>query len=179
MIELIQIERVDDRLVIDYQVRNPEPSGLFLFDLFWEVAEDGFTVLQGECYRRARDGRLVLERLVQPSPPGVLLERPETPYASFVPMGGVARRRIDLPVPVMAYNAYTGVQTEGEPGLVQDIVLSLGHVAGHEIPKDWAVVRAVPTLGEGIYRPDYGLAIEMQKISQVSLPVPEGLTALF
>jgi hypothetical protein len=175
MIELDRLEIADDQLVIDYRVTPPGPSAMYLFDRFWELTDDGFSLLDYECYRHFEGSRLHLIRAIQPIPPGMKAEAPEAPYASRLEPGQSGARRIVVPVPVARFSAYTGLETSETVGAVTEIVLSLGYVLKDDIPLDWAVVTPVPALGEGLFRTG-GMALEMQKTYQAALAVPEGLS---
>lgn len=177
MIELNRVEVAQDALRVDYRVTNPDDSPIYLFDLFWTVAEKGFTLLPDESYRFFDGDTLVLQRAVQPMPPGMRLEEPETPYASRVETGETAERSIVLPVPVARFTAYGGPVTPGEHvGTPARLVLSLGYVRRSDILDGWAVITPKPKLGEGTFAPDAGLALELQRSFEAELPVPEGLT---
>lgn len=166
-------------LGVDYAVQNTTGADIYVFDRVFTRAQSGEPQIDPSlAYRRLHDdGTLVVEKALQPIPPGMKVELPEIPYLTRVAPGGTVRGRIVLALPVQEFGAYWDGPRDGTEKAATRIMLRIGYLSVADIGPGMAVVRPDPGMGEGAFAASYGMAQRLQRFLDVDLgPPPLPLT---
>jgi hypothetical protein len=160
-------------LGIEYSVQNTTPNDIYLFDRVFTRAATGEPVIDpGLAYRRLQDGTLVVERVLQPIPPGQKVEVPDIPYMTRVAPGETRQGRITFKAPVSEFGAYYDGPRDGKLHQVDQVVLRIGYISAADIGPGMGVIRPDPHHTRDGFVANYGLGNRLQKVFEVNLGAP-------
>jgi hypothetical protein len=158
---------------IEYSVHNPTANDIYVFDRVFTRAASGEPVIDaGLAYRRLQDGTLVVEKVLQPIPPGLKVGIPDIPYMTRVAPGETRQGRINFKAPVTEYGAYYDGPHDGKLHQVAQVVLRIGYIDAADIGPGMGVIRPDPHHTRDGFVANYGLANRLQKFFEVNLGAP-------
>ena len=158
---------------IEYSVHNTTPNDIYLFDRVFTRAASGEPVIDaGLAYVRLQDGTLVVEKVLQPIPPGMKVGTPDIPYMTRIAPGETRQGRISFKSPVVEFGAYDDGPRDGKLYQAVQVVLRIGYIDAADIGPGMGVIRPESHHTRDGFVANYGLANRLQKFFDVNLGAP-------
>ncbi len=162
--------RSGDSLVLTYEVHNRGAKAIWLLEGLYERGPTGSVRLSKDtAYVDITGNKVVVSRMLLPTPENELVEAPEVPAVTRVDAGQKASRRVVLPLPVTESLPYASGPGETLAlDAVRELRLRVGYL---EDAPGLQLYDAKDTDGVAYRTPGYGPAIQAQKVLERG-PVP-------
>lgn len=160
----------DERLRVEYRLRNEGSSDLFVFDRLFQEEPSGARVLDDDMAYVSIEGHaILLRRAMVPIPPETKVESPVIPYASVLPAGRESHVVFHLALPLRENDPYRDVeeQTPPETGVSRTVAFGIG-----VLEKSSSVeAKELTDHGEGVYSLDYASAAAQSLVEAAPVPL--------
>jgi hypothetical protein len=127
-----KISLTDKTLTVEYKVSNTTDKSIYLFNILWDVDNDGKAfIAKEEVYVCLKDNKtLSVSKMIPELPSIQSVEFREIPYVTEVEAGQELSEKITLAVPIDEYNPYfpkmQGSKTEFQTS--ENVVFSLDFI---------------------------------------------------